>query len=403
MHSTAVSQSHSETVRQAWNRRYVTRVLRDSRTDREESLAALDRLSLLDDATKRLLDPLLRTYVVQTAALVRWPGWWWIYNTLRLATALAAVVAPALALVRWADAGSAVLMALSSYLLIGGVLALGYGVHQRRVRGRYVVVAAAAVAAVAGVALVAVPPGDRAWLWRGAAAGVLAVGGLLLLTVARLYALIAVRARLIRPPARRRGGWLLPPQLAAVRLLALVDAFEQARDSNRHPRYRRHFVRWLDEHIGSLHWELPTVVADLRFGPAVRRDTADKAGRLCAHLRRLQVRLMHDSGLAEHDAVASEVVALVAALAVGDWTPVAETEPESDQPSLAARLTRRLLPAALLGGAALALPYLPGVPAQSAALTGVQLGLVAAAALSLLPVEQTHRDQITTAFNAAAK
>jgi hypothetical protein len=46
------------------------------------------------------------------------------------------------------------------------------------------------------------------------------------------------------------------------------------------------------------------------------------------------------------------------------------------------------------------LPYLPAVSADSATLGGIQLGLVVAAALTLLPVEPGHRAEAVSSFQA---
>ncbi|GAB4050234.1 hypothetical protein [Catellatospora paridis] len=401
MSITLVPQSGFVKLRHAWNRRYFIGVLHETRRRHEQWEADLQDTAILDDAAIQRFRPILRTHVVQWAAFACWPGWW-LYAAMRLVTAIIAVATPVVGLVLWAP-DSLFWASLTCYVCVGTIFAFAYGLQQHTTRAWHLALAASVISAGLVSVWLAGSPNSRTALWRALGTGVLATGALLVLTVARLAALLATRARLLRPRAIRRAGWLLPPQHAAVLLLTVLLTFERARASNRPPGRRVHFLDWLDWMTDFIRWEV-TTMASLGFSRHLRGDIADKAACLATYLRRQQRRLLHDSGLSEYDAVTVELAEAVTALAAGNWTPIEAVGSAADEPSRLLRLTRRLLPAVLLTGTAVSLPYLPGVPDSGNALVGVQLGLVAAAALSLLPpLEQTHRDQITTAFSSAAK
>lgn len=386
--------------RHAWNRRYAGQVLRLARAGYEQWSAELADSTLLDDHAVRRLRPVVRTYEVQLAAFQRWPGWW-CYLVLRVVTAVVAVAAPAWGLVRWGPEPP--WASLACYVCVGGVLAFAYGIQQHTTRVWHLGVAAAAVGLGLATTWLAIPPDERPAMWRALGAGVLATGALLVLTVARLATVLAVRARLFRPRAMRRAGWLLPSQHAAVLLLTVLLTFEQARPSNRPPRFRANFLRWLDGMTAFIRWEFTTTGVNLGLADHLGRDVAHRAAVLTAYLRGHQTRLLHDDGLTTYDAVSAELAAAVVALAAGDWSLLEAAEAAVDEPSRLIRITRRVLPAMLLTGTAIGLPYVPGVPDGGSALIGIQLGLVAAAALSLVPLEQAHRDKITEAFSSVSK
>ncbi|GAB3833903.1 hypothetical protein [Dactylosporangium cerinum] len=221
--------------------------------DEHGQLIATTGHPLLSDEDRRELRPVLRAYAVQRAALAR-SRWLWGYHALRLATAVCAVAVPVVALVIWVGGSETLWAALTSYLLFGAIALLGHGIQQNGAVKPYVTatVIAAVVAAVV-TAVLAVFTG----LWSGIASGIAAAGALLVLAEIRLFGLIAVRTAVVVPLAMRRAGWLLPPQLAAVHLLQLLDGLHRARSTCRHPRRRRNFLRWMGEWIDFVQWDLP--------------------------------------------------------------------------------------------------------------------------------------------------
>jgi hypothetical protein len=68
----------------------------------------------------------------------------------------------------------------------------------------------------------------------------------------------------------------------------LVEALQGAAPANRHPRFRRNFVRWMDQLIESIEWEVPTVARNLRLGPTAVTDARRRTRQLGAyHVPRL--------------------------------------------------------------------------------------------------------------------
>ncbi|MFC4998121.1 hypothetical protein ACFPIJ_09785 [Dactylosporangium cerinum] len=367
--------------------------------DEHGQLIATTGHPLLSDEDRRELRPVLRAYAVQRAALAR-SRWLWGYHALRLATAVCAVAVPVVALVIWVGGSETLWAALTSYLLFGAIALLGHGIQQNGAVKPYVTatVIAAVVAAVV-TAVLAVFTG----LWSGIASGIAAAGALLVLAEIRLFGLIAVRTAVVVPLAMRRAGWLLPPQLAAVHLLQLLDGLHRARSTCRHPRRRRNFLRWMGEWIDFVQWDLPRAAAGLRLGAAITTDARTRATHLAGRLRQLHVRLAHDHQLEEYDRVSTEAAALAMALARGDWSWVTQEDQTEVGPGRVMRALKKVVPCAVLALTAVALPYLPGVTASAAGLVGVQVGLVLAAALSLIPIEVAHRENVMSAYTNASR
>ncbi|GAB3833906.1 hypothetical protein [Dactylosporangium cerinum] len=91
------------------------------------------------------------------------------------------------------------------------------------------------------------------------------------------------------------------------------------------------------------------------------------------------------------------------ALARGDWSWVTQEDQTEVGPGRVMRALKKVVPCAVLALTAVALPYLPGVTASAAGLVGVQVGLVLAAALSLIPIEVAHRENVMSAYTNASR
>jgi hypothetical protein len=390
--------SLSGRLRAAYLRRWMFRTLTRVRASYQDSAGQLAGLDDLDQQTRDLLRPMLRQLAAQRVA-VDGSRWWHVYTTARVVTALVCFAVPAWILVSLsadhrpaARAASAVL-----YVLLLVCVAVVYGRQQRTVTAvqlALVVLASAAVLAGWWV----VTPWQDVLDWRTVQPALAAVAAAAVLTVVRLVGLITLREGLLAPLALRRGGFLLPSQLAAVRLLLLVDALRAAAPTNRHPRYRRNFIRWMNVLITSIERELPTTAQRLGLGRAVVAETQQRTRDLAARLRVLQTRLLHEPGADAYQQVRTEVATLVSDVARGTWTAVPAQNGAGRAQSALARFGRKVGAAASLLAVAGALPYLPGISADSATVGGIQLGLVVAAALTLLPVEAAHRDQAFSAF-----
>jgi hypothetical protein len=261
----------------------------------------------------------------------------------------------------------------------------------------------AAVALGTGILAAGTATLHYTWLWQGIGIGLAAAIALFGLAEVRLYGLLAVHARIFRPLARRRAGWLLPAQESALHLVRLLDGLHRARGTCRHPRRRSNFLRWMDNLIKYLQWELPRAIADLHLGVAITADAHTRTDQVVGRLLRWHVCLVHDHMLEEYDRVCAEAATLTMALARGDWTWVNAEDRTPARTRLAARVAKRLVPSAVLFAAAIGLPYLPGVAASATGLAGIQVGLGLAAVLSLIPMEATHREDVMAAFASATK
>jgi hypothetical protein len=383
-------------------RRHSVAVLQAARDGYRSQLEAVPT-PLLSEEDRHDLRPVLRTFAVQRAAFER-SRWWWGYHALRAGTAVVAVAVPVVGLTAWLGASRVLGAALVGYLLFGGVAALGHGVQQGRNVAPTVFALGAGVLAVGTAVLAGFTADARyGWLWRGLGVGLGAAVLLLVLAEVRLYGLLAIHGAVFRPLARRRAGWLLPAQQAAVHLVRLLDGLHRARATCRHPRRRGTFLRWMDRLVRYVQWEMPNATRDLRLGSVVTADACARINHLAGRMRRLQLRLVHDHQLQEYDRVCAEVATLTMALARGDWSWVGPEDEVPVRSRLAVRAAKRVIPAALLIGAAIGLRYLPGVTASGASLTGIQLGLGLAAVLSLIPVEAAHREKVMSAFADATK
>jgi hypothetical protein len=139
----------------------------------------------------------LRQLAVQQVTLDH-SGWWYAYAFARILSAMVCVALPvgALLLLTEADRPEERVARVVVQALVSGEIAMAYGIQQRRTAG-----------------------------WRLAWLSLVAAAVTAILVALRLVALITLRTRLIWPLALRWGGWLLPSQHIAVRLLLLVVAF----------------------------------------------------------------------------------------------------------------------------------------------------------------------------------
>lgn len=171
-----------------------------------------------------------------------------------------------------------------------------------------------------------------------------------------------------------------------------------------HPRRRGDLLRWLAGHRAAIAAELRGCSRDAGLGAAHTERDERRALHLTAVLEHVESRLADAASPEEYHAIEAEVVAALQALTRGDWSPLTLSEDPAQPPGQLRRLFRRVLPAAVLAAAALALPLLPGRPsATDAAVTTVQLGLLVAAALNLLPIDADVRGRVADAYTAAGR
>ncbi|GAA0904382.1 hypothetical protein [Virgisporangium aurantiacum] len=384
-----------------------------ARTNYLSALQTLVEVPFPDPAVRQVLRPILRSFAIQQAALTLARPWR-LYDLLRLLSGIACVVAPAWISVGWlppAAPGSR-LSAGSIYLVTIAAIVVTYGHFRgletrpkfaRLIRRAQIPVGITFAALVTAAVAVALVESTNAWLTRGLGAAVTAVSIFMALLALREAALTLTRRRVIRPWAARPGGWPMPPQLAAVRIMELLHRLHAVRTRCRQSRFRAGAVREMETLIIRTDWEIRNAAPVLGLGTAVIADAASKASRLTAHLRQLQVRMIHDDHLHEYDRVVSDAVGLVTALARGDWSQVTTDEDDPHRPAIVVRLAKGILPASVLTAAAIGLPHIPGVAATGAALTSIQIGLAAAAALSLIPVDAPHRDHVLNALSSATR
>jgi hypothetical protein len=195
----------------------------------------------------------------------------------------------------------------------------------------------------------------------------------------------------------RTNGTLPPSQATATRLCFLLQDLDEVRGAWRQAHARRRIVKEVEWTI----WYVERAIPSMMWWAGFRGPALTAAVLRCRHaagvLRGVQWRLINACNREDYDHVCDELATAAVAAAGGDWSLLTGAkEPTTEARAVA--LLRRLVAPALLTAAALTLPYVPGVAVTGSALTGLQVGLIITAILSLTPVEHSSQDQILGAF-----
>jgi hypothetical protein len=197
----------------------------------------------------------------------------------------------------------------------------------------------------------------------------------------------------------RRCGMMPPAHLVTVMLGALLMNLNSGQYIWRRVNARRELLAQIDWTIAMVGRYLPQMVwwAGIRgeaLAPSLRRFREAAAA-----MRETRTQLIDAGGQEAFTQIRNHVAGAMIAVAGGDWSLLGSTAVPGAKSRLLA-LTRRLVTPFALIGAAIALPYLPGVT-HSGALTTVQIGLIATALLSLTTVESTAQARIVDVLDPA--
>lgn len=154
---------------------------------------------------------------------------------------------------------------------------------------------------------------------------------------------------------------------------------------------------WFFEH-GLIKWVVPRQAgATSRLRRSTQRVLRHGAAALRAHADALAVAETMEA----YDRIMSAMCNQALATAAGDLSVIMqETEPDTSL-NVQSIATRLLSPLVLIS-TALVLPHLPSVSATGASLTGIQVGLLVGAVLSLLRISGDDRRSIESAWNSAS-
>lgn len=229
----------------------------------------------------------------------------------------------------------------------------------------------------------------------------LAAAGFLASSVVR--ALAATLGRLaVEPLARRRWGSVPPTHAAALLVLRTLLDLRAADNWWANSLRRRQLIKRCRDHEREAEGLL---VNAARACGGLRDDIARarlQAWHLSATLRHHRNMIIEAYSIADARSLVDELADKMTALVNGHWALILQ----DGEPTLRSRIRvamRRLIGPVILASVAIGLPYLPGIASGTPGLEGVQLGLLATAALTLLPVDSGVRSSVLSALKDVAK
>jgi len=385
--------------------RRLGRVLDTAREIQGDLAVALAGVPDLGDSSLGRARRISRTYSVQLASMHHSP-WLRGYAVIRVVSALLMVVAPVafLAPLYLTVPRASQLVAIAVYLAFLTALAGGWRFRQGTVRWPRTIVVWCVLVLVIGVADIL---GPRSWQTRergGLWLAGLGAAGVLALVAVRFVTVVWLRDRYFRPLACRAAGGPLPAHLVTVRLLVLVSSLHEARFSWWQPRARRDLLRWMAGFRTAVAWELRGCARDAGLDAAAFEQNARRARHLAGVLQQIECRLLDADAPEDFSSILADLVRAFQAIARGDWSPLTLAEEPSVKAGRLLGLLRRAIPAIVLVVAALVLPLLPGRPVTGdAGVPTLQLGLLIAASLSLLPIDADVRGRVADAYSTAGR
>lgn len=303
----------------------------------------------------------------------------------------------------WADLTGegwrAALLSLSCYLTCFGVLCGLYFVwRSASVMFSVSVVATGASVVLTAIALVTNAPNVAGPLTVGIEAAVIAA---LLIVIAQ--AVVEAFNTVFNPALayQYRAGTL--SEQVARSLWGMIVYLTERRGIYRFPRARRLAIRRMQYTITWIERSIPQGIWLAGVRGDAHRDAAGRCRAVAEALRAHQHRLLEARRQIDVDRLRDDLAGAAAALAVGDWSTSAGPSPTVGLRLRLAGIVRRLLPPVVLAGTAVALPHVPEVTINAAALTSIQTGLFVAAILSLIAIDAPQQDRILNAFSTATK
>jgi hypothetical protein len=295
------------------------------------------------------------------------------------------------------------LLALAVYLTGFGIVSSGYFVWQNFLQTlRLALIATvpwALTALTTGLWVAFGPPQLGSWL--AVRYGAEAVAGAVLLIILA-HAAMTAGAALLRPLWLGRFGVVPPSMHVAAQLYLLLILTYDARSGWRQPAVRRQLINRMHGRTGWIARIIPRGLWLAGVRGSAHRDTLRHCRSAAAALSALRWRLLEANSQADYELVCHDIVIAATAVAGGDWQALNSNEITATRTRLVA-FGRRLLPAGALLATALALPHLPGITVEGAALSSVRAGLIIAAVLSLVSAGNPSADQALGAFSDTTK
>lgn len=251
----------------------------------------------------------------------------------------------------------------------------------------------------AGIAAVRVMATDAGRLLLAARFSLIAAG-IAAVLIAIMHVLVDSVWRVLMTVWLRRGGTLPPSLIVAVRIGFALGRFNQLQTAWRQESTRHRLTARLSSVASLIEQQVPWLVRLNGLGPHAHAETTRRCRHAAAVIRSMQWDIVDAHSRAQFDDVRRRLAGAATAAATGDWTPLTyPTEPP--RMSRLARLGRRLLTPAVLVTIAALLPRLPGTTVADPVLTSLRVGLLTAAALSLLTVDGTAQERVLGALRSA--
>jgi len=383
----------------------VARLLPSAREEWHISESMLSEVSCIDGEQRRVLRPVIREDAIRDAALAAiLRRLWRIYRVVLVILGAGCLLLPLVPFLPQLATLPAVMVATAivGYLalfaaLSGAYFAVGTGAVIWR--------AFTAIALVIAAVLLLVTPVISGHLREGPWVTVrIIIGSSVLAFLAIVlsnYVLYGLRFYILFPVAYIRLRLLPSPQLVAARLFYCLWSLDHGEGWRSNPtRFSK--MRDIRSAAFSLERDLPIIAWTARLSASGRAELAHRVRRAASWLTTLEFRLLGATDEETYDRICSDLSNSIVALAKGDWSPLDHVE-EAPSSSMAVRAARRVTPALLLVGAAISLPFLPGVAVTRPALATIQVGLVVAGVLSLTSAETWHRESVLGAVREASK
>jgi hypothetical protein len=348
---------------------------------------------------------ILRTYSVQIS-LAQHSPWTVIYSAIRIGSAVLMVIAPAglLAPLVATTPRASQVGAVVAYLAFLVALAAGWkfqlGIVQwpRTIAAWCALLLMISVVDIIGPGSWTILNGTSVWL------AALGTAVALALVAVRFVTVVWLRDRYFRPLGFRAGAGPLPAHLVTVRLLVLLASLLEVRDSWWHPRERRDLLLWMAGARAETATQLRGSARDLGLGNDLEQQISRRARHLSGFLQQMELRLLDVGTQQDFEAIVTDVDRAFRSISRGDWSPLTLAEEPPVATGRWIALARRAVPAIVLVASALALPHLPGhPPTGDPGIATLQLGLILAAALSLLPIDADVRSRVINAYTSAGK
>ncbi|ACU77764.1 hypothetical protein Caci_8951 [Catenulispora acidiphila DSM 44928] len=221
--------------------------------------------------------------------------------------------------------------------------------------------------------------------------------------LAAIFVEVAER-RVAAAVARRTDslGWTVSRSQAAARKLLSLSVGLQ--DMSRTP--HRTSVQRFSNVIASYGQDFKANFATVTTPPLAARRSQQFAQsrqlgmRIAVALDQASQQMLDTATAKQREEIISRIHTLMASALAGDWSGLPEVAPTNWRTRLRERI-RRILPPLTLGSFAITLPHLPGVDQHASSVTGIQVGLLLGAVLTLIGATPETRSAVLDAYQKA--